>query len=59
MSGNIFVLKICQTAAGTSMIRQSHEFSNLNFGRFLSLGPTEGLAMSAVWPFFGKPPGKP
>ena len=35
-----FIFKTCQIIADTSMIRQFHEFFNLNFGGFLRIGPT-------------------
>ena len=35
-----FIFKTCQIVAGTSMIRQFHEFFNLIFGGFLTFGTT-------------------
>ena len=35
-----FIFKICQIVAGTSVIRQFHEFFNLIFGGFLTFGTT-------------------
>ena len=35
-----FTLKICQTVACISMMRQFHEFFELNFGGFLKFGST-------------------
>ena len=35
-----FTFKVCQIVAGTSTIRQFHEFFNLIFGGFLTFGPT-------------------
>lgn len=36
---NIF--KLCQTVVGISIISKFHEFSDLIFGGFLQIGPTE------------------
>ena len=43
-----FIFKTCQIVAGTSMIRQFHEFFNLIFGGFLTFGTTVWYQERAV-----------
>ena len=37
--GMSFILKICQTVAGISMVRQFHDFLKSNFGRVFDIRP--------------------
>ena len=49
-----FIFKICQTVTGKSMISQFHEFFNLIFGGFLSLGQTVRNGGGSDWPHGGR-----
>ena len=49
-----FIFKICQTVTGISMISQFHEFFNLIFGGFLSLGQTVRNGGGSDWPHGGR-----
>ena len=44
-----FILKICQTVAGTSKLRHFHEFFNLVFGGFFSIVPSVRLRAAWAW----------